>query len=203
MPIVADYSSSFMSRPIPRIADHALIFAGAQKNIGPSGLTIIIVREDLLVDVDAAAKLGAQPVPILLSYKTLASNSSLYNTPPMFPMYVAQLVLQEIRDKGGLPALEQRNLKKQQLLYADLEEYASRGLVQIRVQKTARSWMNATFVLTGEGKEKEFLAGAEKEGLMQLKGHRSVGGIRVSLYNAISVEEVERLLAFMRKFFQA
>jgi len=203
VPIVADYSSSFMSRPIPRIADHALIFAGAQKNIGPSGLTIIIVREDLLVDVDAAAKLGAQPVPILLSYKTLANNSSLYNTPPMFPMYVAQLVLQEIRDKGGLPALEQRNLKKQQLLYADLEEYASRGLVQIRVQKTARSWMNATFVLTGEGKEKEFLAGAEKEGLMQLKGHRSVGGIRVSLYNAISVEEVERLLAFMKKFFQA
>lgn len=202
VPIVADYSSSFMSRPIPRIADHALIFAGAQKNIGPAGLTIIIVREDLLVDVDAAAKLGAQPVPILMSYKTLASNQSLYNTPPMFPMYVAQLVLEEIRDKGGLASLEQKNHRKQKLLYNDLEEYASRGLLQIRVQKTARSWMNATFVLTEEGKEKVFLAEAEKEGLMQLKGHRSVGGIRVSLYNAISVEDVERLLNFMKKFFQ-
>jgi len=172
VPIVADYSSSFMSRPIPRIGDHALIFAGAQKNIGPSGLTIVIVREDLLVDVDAAAKLGAAPVPILVSYKILADNLSAYNTPPMFPMYVAQLVLQENQDKGGLIALEQKNFKKKELLYKDLEEYASRGLIKIRVQKPARSWMNATFVLTGEGKEKEFLSGAEKQGLMQLKGHR-------------------------------
>jgi phosphoserine aminotransferase len=172
VPIVADYSSSFMSRPIPHIADHALIYAGAQKNIGPSGLTIVIVREDLLVDVDAAAKLGAQPVPILMSYNLLANNKSLYNTPPMFPMYVSQLVLQEIRDKGGLTALEQKNARKQELLYSELEEYASRGLIQIRVQKSARSWMNATFVLIGEGREKDFLSGAEKEGLMQLKGHR-------------------------------
>lgn len=201
VPIVADYSSSFMSRPIPRLADHALIYAGAQKNIGPSGLTIVIVREDVLVDVDAAAKLGAAPVPLLMSYKLLADNLSLYNTPPMFPMYVAQLVLQEIKDKGGLTALEQKNNKKQELLYNDLEEYASQGLIKIRVQKPARSWMNATFVLTKEGQEKEFLADAEKQGLMQLKGHRSVGGIRVSLYNAISVEEVQRLLVYMKAFF--
>lgn len=161
-----------MSRPIARVADHALIFAGAQKNIGPSGLTIIIVREDLLVDVDAAAKLGASPVPILMSYKTLASNQSLYNTPPMFPMYVSQLVLQEIRDKGGLSALEKKNAQKQETLYNALEEYASRGLIGIRVQRSSRSWMNATFVLKEEGKEKAFLVGAEEQGLMQLKGHR-------------------------------
>ena len=173
-PVVADYSSSFMSRPIPRLADHALIFAGAQKNIGPSGLTIIIVREDLLVDVDAAAKLGAAPVPITLSYKTLADNNSLYNTPPMFSMYVAQLVLAEIKEQGSLQALERKNMLKQKFLYDRLEKYASEGLVGIKVKASSRSWMNATFVILGEGKEQAFLEEAEKKGLSQLKGHRWV-----------------------------
>jgi len=202
IPVVADYSSSFMSRPIPRLADHALIFAGAQKNIGPSGLTILIVREDLLVDVDAAAKLGAIPVPIMMHYKTLADNKSLYNTPPMFSMYVSQLVLQEIKDAGGLVTLGKKNALKQQHLYDKLEDYASKGLVGIKVQKASRSWMNATFVVLGEGKEKAFLEQAEAKGLMQLKGHRSVGGIRASLYNAISEEEVKRLTTFMDEFFK-
>jgi phosphoserine aminotransferase len=171
VPLVADYSSSFMSRPIPRLADHALIFAGAQKNIGPSGLTILIVRQDLLVDTDSAAKLGAVPVPYTLAYKTLADSGSLYNTPPMFPMYVADLILERVRANGGLLRLESTNKRKAEKLYTTLEEGENKGLIKVKVQPGSRSWMNATFEVLG-GAEPKFLDGAQARGFQQLKGHR-------------------------------
>lgn len=172
VPLIADYSSSFMSRSIPRLADHALIYAGAQKNIGPSGLTILIVRKDLLVDTDAAAALGATPVPYTLAYKTLADFGSLYNTPPMFPMYVADLVLQRFAANGGLKRLETMNKRKWEMLYAALEIGEKMGLIKLKVQSGSRSWMNVTFQVLGEGAEQTFLDEAEARGFRQLKGHR-------------------------------
>lgn len=172
VPLIADYSSSFMSRPIPRLADHALIYAGAQKNIGPSGLTILIVRQDLIVDLDAAAKLGGAPLPLTLAYKTLADSGSLYNTPPMFSMYVADLVLQRIQDHGGMAAMEKINERKARALYDALDEGEAKQKIRVKVQPGSRSWMNATFEILGEGAEQTFLKGAEARGFRQLKGHR-------------------------------
>jgi phosphoserine aminotransferase len=177
--LVADYSSSFLSRPIPRIEQHGIIYAGAQKNLGPSGVTVVIVRKDLLVDTTAAAKLGGVPtVPIALEFKTLADNESMYNTPPTFPIYVSALVLKHlIKDKGGINGLEETNRKKAELLYSTLDAAASKGVARAVVQdQGARSWMNVTFQIEGEGAEKKFLVGAEQKGFQQLKGHRSVGG---------------------------
>jgi len=171
LPLVADYSSSFMSRPIPRLADHAVIYAGAQKNIGPAGLTIIIVRQDCLVDVDAAAKLGATPVPITMSYKTLADSGSLYNTPSVLPIYIAGLVLQRMKDLGGVKYYEELNARKASKLYKLLAEGEEKGVLKLKVQNGARSWMNVVFDVQN-GKEAEFLAGAEAEGMKALKGHR-------------------------------
>lgn len=181
IPIVADYSSSFISRPIPNIERHAVIYAGAQKNLGPSGVTVIIVRNEFLVDTTEAAKLGNVPVvPIALEYKTLADNSSLYNTPPVFAIYVSALVLEHlISKKGGIEGLEEMNRQKAKMLYEVLDEAEERQVVRCVVrEKEARSWMNVTFEVTGEGKEKAFFEGAEKRGFRQLKGHRSVGGER-------------------------
>ncbi|KAF8507327.1 pyridoxal phosphate-dependent transferase [Hysterangium stoloniferum] len=200
-PLVADYSSSFMSRPIPRLADHALIYAGAQKNIGPAGLTVLIVRQDLLVDTDAAAKLGASPVPCTLAYKTLADSGSLYNTPPMFPMYVAALVLERIQDGGSVQHMEEVNRRKAEMLYAILNEGEERGIVKIKARPGSRSWMNVTFQILGEGTEQKFLEVAEARGFRQLKGHRSVGGIRVSLYNAVTEEQTKRLVDYIKEYY--
>ena len=174
IPLIGDYSSSFMSRPIPNLADHALIYAGAQKNIGPAGLTILIVRKDLLVDVDAAAKLGATPVPLMLSYKTLADSGSLYNTPPMFPVYVSSLVIKCIQELGGITYMEQFNEAKRRALYHALEKGKEAGVFNLRVKEGSRSWMNCTFTIPGEGREQDFIDGAVKRGLLQLKGHRCV-----------------------------
>lgn len=179
VPIVADYSSSFISRPIPHIERHAVIYAGAQKNLGPAGVTVIIVRNDLLVDTTEALKLGGvPPVPIALEYKTLADNKSLYNTPPVFTIYVCALVLEHLLgEKGGIQGLEQVNRRKAETLYNTLDEAEQKGLVRCVVrEKEARSWMNVTFEIVGEGKEAAFLHGAEEKGFRQLKGHRSVGG---------------------------
>ncbi|KAI0748174.1 phosphoserine aminotransferase [Daedaleopsis nitida] len=200
VPLVADYSSSFMCRPIPRLADHAVIYAGAQKNIGPAGLTILIVRQDCIVDVDAAAKLGAPPVPLTLSYKTLADSGSLHNTPAVLPIYMAGLVLERMKAHGGLPHYEELNRRKAQKLYAVVHEGEQKGVFRRKVQQGSESWMNAVFEVLGEGAEKRFLEGAEKEGMKGLKGHRSVGGIRVSLYNAITDQEVDKLIAYMTQF---
>ncbi|RPD66188.1 phosphoserine aminotransferase [Lentinus tigrinus ALCF2SS1-6] len=199
VPLVADYSSSFMCRPIPHLADHAVIYAGAQKNIGPAGLTILIVRQDCIVDVDAAAKLGVTPVPLILSYKTLADSGSLYNTPSVLPIYMAGLVLQRMKEKGGLPYYEETNRRKAQKLYAIIHEGEQKGVFRRKVQQGSESWMNAVFEVLGEGAEKKFLEGAEKEGMKGLKGHRSVC-VRVSLYNAVTEEEVDKLIAYMTRF---
>lgn len=179
VPIVADYSSSFLSRPIPHLERHAIIYAGAQKNLGPSGTTVIVVRKDLLVDTSEAFALGnVPPTPITMEYKVLADNSSLYNTPPTFPIYVCALVLDKLnKAEKGLLSMEATNRAKADLLYSTLDEAEAKGVVRCVVrEKDARSWMNVTFEILGEGKEKAFLDGAEKQGFRQLKGHRSVGG---------------------------
>ncbi|EIW51712.1 phosphoserine aminotransferase [Trametes versicolor FP-101664 SS1] len=200
VPLIADYSSSFMCRPIPRLADHAVIYAGAQKNIGPAGLTVLIVREDCIVDVDAAAKLGAAPVPLILSYKTLADSGSLYNTPSVLAIYMAGLVVKRMKENGGLPYYEEVNRRKANKLYAAVHEGEQKGVFRRKVQQGSESWMNAVFEVLGEGAEKKFLDGAEKEGMKGLKGHRSVGGVRVSLYNAVTEQEVDKLIAYMARF---
>jgi len=201
-PLVGDYSSSFMSRKIPRLADHAIIFAGAQKNIGPSGLTILIVRDDCLVDVDAAAKLGATPVPLMLSYKTLKDSSSLYNTPATFSIYVAGLVLERMRQSGGLRHVEEVNKRKQQKVYDVVKVGEAKGLFRLKVKEGSRSWMNVVFTGKTPEVEKEFLFSGEARGFKAMKGHRSVGGIRISLYNAITEEQVDKLVTFVQHFIE-
>lgn len=172
IPLVGDHSSSFLSRPIPHIDRHALIYAGAQKNVGPSGLTILIVRKDLLVDTVAATKLGATPVPTTMSYKVLADAGSLYNTPPMFSMYVAKLAVEYYARNGGLPALKRKNGSKQQKVYAALDEGAKAGVFIGKVDKGSRSWMNVTFILATQELQTKFLAAAQEKGLRGVKGHR-------------------------------
>jgi phosphoserine aminotransferase len=174
VPLVADYSSSFMSRPIPRLADHAVIYAGAQKNLGPAGLTILIVREDCLVDVDAAAKLGAAPVPVTMSYKTLADSGSLYNTPSVLAIYIAGLVLERMHNKGGMKVYEAVNSRKKDKIYAAVAEGETKGIFRGKVKPGAGSWMNVVFDVVGDEAEKRFLDGAEKQGMKGLKGHRCV-----------------------------
>ncbi|CAK9782231.1 phosphoserine aminotransferase [Cutaneotrichosporon oleaginosum] len=199
--LVADYSSSFLSRPIPNIAQHGIIYAGAQKNLGPSGVTVVLVRRDLLVDTTAAMKLGGVPaVPIQSEYKTLADNGSLYNTPPVFPIYVSALVLRHLVAQGGLDKVAEVNKAKADALYASLDAAEATGAVTCVVrQKAARSWMNVPFNITN-GREAEFLKGAEARGFRQLKGHRSVGGIRASIYNAVTLESVHKLCAYIDEF---
>ncbi|TRM61851.1 pyridoxal phosphate-dependent transferase [Schizophyllum amplum] len=200
IPLVADYSSSFMSRPIPRLADHAIIYAGAQKNIGPAGLTILIVRQDCVVDVDAAAKLGAVPTPITMSYKTLVDSGSLYNTPSVLAIYMTGLVIERMKSLGGVPYFEQVNKNKAEKVYAVLKEGEAKGKLRGKVQEGSGSWMNIVFDVLGEGEEAKFLSGAEARALKGLKGHRSVGGIRVSLYNAVSEQQTDKLVDYIREF---
>ncbi|KAJ8497011.1 hypothetical protein ONZ45_g12217 [Pleurotus djamor] len=202
LPLVADYSSSFMSRPIPHLSDHAIIYAGAQKNIGPAGLTILIVRQDCIVDVDAAAKLGATPVPITMSYKTLYDNKSLYNTPSVLPIYIAGLVLKLMKENGGVQYYEAVNKRKSEKVYAALKRGEEKGVLQSKVgEGKGRSWMNAVFdVVGGNDALAGFIAGAEAKGLHALKGHRSVGGVRASLYNAITEDQVDQLVAYMDEY---
>ena len=173
-PVIADFSSSFLSRPIPHIERYGLIYGGAQKNIGPAGLTILIVRKDLLVDVDAAnANLGCPPVPLTLSFKVMADNGSLYNTPPMFPMYVSLLVLRDLAEtKGALQGIEETNYAKQELVYTALDKMERTGLIKINVKPGSRSWMNLTFVFRDPEAEKKFVQEAEGKGMRGVKGHR-------------------------------
>jgi len=200
LPLVGDHSSSFMSRPIPHLAEHAIIYAGAQKNIGPAGLTVLIVRRDCIVDVDAAAKLGASPVPLTMAYKTLADSGSLYNTPPTLSIYIAGLVLQQMEKQGGMLYYEKVNKKKAEKLYAAVSRGEQKGVLRAKVDPHARSWMNLVFDVLGDGAEARFLAGADQRGMKALKGHRSVGGIRVSLYNAITEEQTDGLVAYIDEF---
>ncbi|MBI5722094.1 MAG: 3-phosphoserine/phosphohydroxythreonine transaminase [Burkholderiales bacterium] len=189
VPLVADMSSDILSRPVD-LSKFGLVYAGAQKNIGPAGLTIVIVREDLL----------GQPHPMLPSafdYKTVAENESMYNTPPTYAIYIAGLVFRWLEQQGGLAAMETHNRAKAALLYDFL---ATTGFYEAPVAKDCRSWMNVPFKLKDEGLDAAFLKGAEAAGMVQLKGHRSVGGMRASIYNAMPLEGVRTLVAYMKDF---
>jgi phosphoserine aminotransferase len=189
VPLVADMSSNILSRRID-VSRYGLIYAGAQKNIGPSGLTIVIVREDLLGH--------ALPVtPTAFNYQQQSENDSMVNTPPTYAIYIAGLVLKWLQAQGGLAAIEQRNEHKAKLLYGYLD--GSR-FYRNTVARDDRSLMNVPFRLRDESLDGAFLAGAAQLGMVQLKGHRSVGGMRASIYNAMPLEGVQALIAYMKDF---
>ncbi len=191
VPLVADLSSCILSEPID-VSKFGLIYAGAQKNIAPAGLTIVIVREDLL---------GYAPAntPIMMNYKTLADKDSMYNTPPCWSIYVCQLVLQYLKSIGGLEEMQRRNQKKAALLYDCLD---NSKLFRGNIQKGSRSMMNVTFRTDSDDLNAAFVKEAAARGMSNLKGHRSVGGMRASIYNAMPYEGVETLVAFMKEFEQ-
>jgi phosphoserine aminotransferase len=189
-PLVADMSSDIMSRPLD-IAQFGLIYAGAQKNIGPSGITVVIVKKDLVAG-------GRTDIPKFFRYSTHAKERSLYHTPPTFSVYLARNVLRWIKGLGGLAAIEKRNREKTDLLYATIDQYPE--LYRAPVEKESRSRMNIVFTLPSEDIEKRFLAEAQKRECIGLKGHRSVGGIRVSTYNAVEPASVKVLCDFMHEF---
>jgi phosphoserine aminotransferase len=190
VPLVCDASSDALSRPLD-VSRYGLLYAGAQKNLGPAGVVLVVVRRDLLERTPGG-------LPALLDYRLLAEHKSLYNTPPTFAVYVVGLVLQWIRELGGLAALAQRNEEKAAILYAAID--GSDGFYRGHAQQASRSRMNVTFRLRTEELEKAFLKEAQAEGLDGLKGHRSVGGLRASIYNACPQESVRALAAFMREF---
>ncbi|MSO57144.1 MAG: 3-phosphoserine/phosphohydroxythreonine transaminase [Acidobacteria bacterium] len=189
LPLVSDTSSDMFSRPID-VSKHALIYAGAQKNMGPAGVTLVIIREDLL-----ARSPGG--LPSMLSYAVHAENGSMHNTPPTFAIYMLGLVTQWLIEQGGLDAVAAVNERKAAKLY---EEIDRTGFYRGTAQKDSRSLMNVTFRLKTEDLEKQFVKASEKAGLDGLKGHRSVGGIRASIYNAFPEEGVDALVTFMREF---
>ncbi|GAB4166738.1 MAG: 3-phosphoserine/phosphohydroxythreonine transaminase [Rhodocyclaceae bacterium] len=189
VPLVADMSSNILSRPVD-VARFGLIYAGAQKNIGPAGLTIVIVREDLLGQ-------ATPKTPVMLDYKTHAENGSMYNTPPTYSIYIAGLVFQWLKRQGGLAEMERRNVAKAKLLYDFLD---SSGFFVSPVRREDRSRMNVPFTLKDSRLDEAFLEGAKENGMVQLKGHRSVGGMRASIYNAMPIEGVSALVGYMREF---
>ena len=191
-PLVADMSSDICSRPID-VGKFGLIFAGAQKNLGPSGATVVIIRKDLAERAD-------KNLPTLLQYRTHIKEKSLYHTPPTFAIYIIGLVMEWIESAGGILAIEKRNEAKAKLLYDAIEN--SGGYYGCPVEKSSRSQMNVVFRVAGgsEAVEKQFAKEAEAAGLVGTPGHRSVGGMRVSLYNAVTLEAVEALTSFMREF---
>ncbi len=191
VPLVADMSSSILSRPVD-VTKFGLIYAGAQKNIGPSGLVVIIVRDDLLGR-------ARQETPRVFDYKAIADDRSMLNTPPTFAWYMAGLVFKWLKKAGGVQAMGERNRFKAQTLYAAIDDSA---FYSNPVAKNARSWMNVTFTLRDPSLDAAFLADAAVAGLHGLKGHRVVGGMRASIYNAMPLEGVEALIAFMREFAQ-
>ena len=192
VPLVADMSSNILSHPVD-VSKFALIYAGAQKNIGPAGLTIVIVREDLIGQVVAGT-------PTMLDYKTHADNDSMYNTPPTYAIYIAGLVFQMLKRNGGVAAMAKTNVAKAKLLYDTID--ASKGFYNCPVATTNRSRMNVPFTLKNAALDGEFLKQADARGLLQLKGHRSVGGMRASIYNAMPLEGVKALVGFMNEFAQ-
>ena len=190
VPLVADMSSHILSREID-VSKYGLIYAGAQKNIGPAGLCIVIVREDLI---------GQVPVntPTMLDYKTHADNDSMYNTPPTYAIYMSGLVFQWLKRNGGIAAMEKTNIAKARLLYDAID--ASNGFYNCPVAKADRSRMNVPFTLKNEALDGDFLKQSEARGMLQLKGHRSVGGMRASIYNAMPLAGVQALVGFMTEF---
>lgn len=189
-PMVCDMSSNILSKPVD-IDKYALIYAGAQKNIGPSGVTLVVIRDDLVASVPDGQH-------SMLDYRLLAENGSMLNTPNTWGIYIISLVCEWLRDEGGVGAMEQKNQKKAALLYDAID--ASDGYYTGHADRGARSLMNVTFRLGSEDLEKQFCTEATALGLDGLKGHRSVGGIRASIYNAFPREGVERLVGFMADF---
>jgi len=189
VPLVADMSSTILSRPL-EVEQFALIYAGAQKNIGPAGLCVVIVREDLVGNARAGT-------PAVLDYGAMAKDGSMLNTPPTFAWYIAALVLEWIKDRGGLSALGAHNRAKAEALYQAID---ASGFYRNPVAKPCRSWMNVPFTLADPQLDKRFLAEAAEAGLVNLAGHRSVGGMRASLYNAMPMAGVQALIAFMKEF---
>jgi phosphoserine aminotransferase len=195
VPLVCDMSSNILSRPFD-VSKFGLIFAGAQKNIGPSGVTIVIIREDLLSHLPDKTEFN--PIPIVLDYSVMAENNSLYNTPPVYSIFVTGLMLQWITENGGASGMDALAERKSNLLYTYLE---NSNFYKCPVNAGCRSCMNIVFRLNTEALEEEFIKKAANDHrFYQLKGHRSVGGIRVSCYNAVPVEGVEKLLKFMDEF---
>lgn len=188
-PLVCDTSSDMFSRPID-VTQYGLIYAGAQKNLGPSGVTVVIIREDLLAR-------SADTLPTMLNYRVHAENGSRYNTPPAFGIYILGLVLKWLKGVGGLAAIEQVNIRKADALYAELDRS---GFWRPHARKDSRSRMNVTFRLPTEELEATFAKDATAAGFDGLKGHRSVGGMRASIYNAFPEEGITALVAFMREF---
>ena len=191
VPVVADMSSTILSRPID-VNQFGVIYAGAQKNIGPAGLTIAIVRKDLLGNASAHC-------PTMMDYKTAADNDSMYNTPPTYGMYLAGLVFDWLKQQGGLTAMEAINRRKAEKLYGYID---NSGFYANPVEVASRSLMNVPFTLASADLDKAFLAESEEAGLLNLKGHRSVGGMRASIYNAVPEAAVDALIDFMKDFAQ-
>ncbi|MDR1111928.1 MAG: 3-phosphoserine/phosphohydroxythreonine transaminase [Deltaproteobacteria bacterium] len=189
--LVGDFSSEFLSRPLD-LRNFSLVFAGAQKNVAPAGLTIVLIRREF-------AETAAKGVPHMLDYRTYLENDSMYNTPPVFAIYVAGLVFRWLRDQvGGLAGMEALNRAKADRLYGFID--GSGGFYRGTARADSRSPMNVTYRLASEALEKPFLEGARGEGLVGLGGHRSVGGVRASLYNALGLEAVEALVGYMGHF---
>lgn len=189
VPVVADMSSDILSRPL-NVNDFGVIYAGAQKNIGPAGLTLVVVREDLLGDVHPL-------LPTVLNYKSQAAADSMSNTPPTYGWYLAGLVFDWLLANGGVVGAQERNARKASKLYGAIE---ASNYYRAPVQSDARSQMNVPFTLANADQDKAFVTGAEARGLMNLKGHRSVGGMRASLYNAVTEASVDALIDYMQDF---
>ncbi len=189
VPLVADMSSTILSRPID-VSKFALIYGGAQKNIGPSGICVVIVRDDLV----GRARPGT---PSVWDYQAMAKDGSMLNTPPTFGLYFAGLVFKWLKKQGGLAVVGERNRQKAERLYAAID---NSGYYKNPVAKNCRSWMNVPFTIPNPDLEKTFVAEASKAGLTNLEGHRSVGGMRASIYNAMSLDGVDALIAFMQDF---
>jgi phosphoserine aminotransferase len=190
VPLIGDMSSDILSRPVD-VSKFSFIYAGAQKNLGPSGVTVVIVKEDMLQDLP-------KNIPTMLRYEIHAKNNSLYNTPPVYSVYMVNLVLKWIKDQGGLAILEKRNREKSSLIYNTIDN--SGGFYNGPVDKGSRSIMNITFRLQNEELEKQFVKESEQNGFVGLKGHRSVGGLRASTYNAVPYESCKALADFMVDF---
>ena len=189
VPLIADVSSCFLSEPLD-ISKFAMVYGGAQKNVAPSGVTICIIREDMLGK-------ARDITPTMLNYQTMADNDSLYNTPPCWNIYITKLVLEWIKDMGGLEVMKERNEKKAKILYDFLD---SSKMFKGTVVAEDRSLMNVPFVTDSEELNAKFIKEATEKGFVNLKGHRSVGGMRASIYNAMPVEGVEKLVEFMAEF---
>lgn len=190
VPLVSDMSSDILSRRFDA-SQFSLIYAGAQKNLGPSGVTVVVAKEDLIAN-------SPKTIPTMLRYSTYFKNNSLYNTPPVYSIYMVNLVLKWIKEKGGIDAIEKANREKADLIYNALDQ--SGGFYEGMAEKDSRSIMNITFKLQSEELEKEFLAEAKKNGFVGLGGHRSVGHLRASAYNAVPYESCKALVDFMTEF---